>query len=48
MYFIIRDVHKIGLFFYCSGINVTLVWEVTNAGIPMSENKSLPTGQQPI
>lgn len=47
MYFIIGDVHKIDLLFYCSDINVTLVWEVINAGIPVSENKILTTGQQP-
>ena len=41
MYFIPGGAYKIGLFFYCSGINVILIWEVTNAGIP-SENNTHP------
>ena len=45
MYFIPGDGYKIGLFFHCSGINLTLVWEVTNAGIP-SKNKTHPICQQ--
>ena len=44
MYFAPGDAYKIGLFFHCSGIYVTLVWEVTNAGIPC-ENKTHPVSQ---
>lgn len=45
MYFVPGDTYKIGLFFHSSGIYVTLVWEVTNAGIPC-ENKTHPISQQ--